>query len=143
MSRVLGENWALPALDHLNRSFFTSGQLILQQCGKCGHFQHPPEDICRSCQSFEVRNFASKGEGRIESVVVAYHPVHPGLADHVPYAIVAVSLDDAPGVLVIGNATGKPHEAFAIGDRVRVVMEIVDDRENGQRLFIPQWEAAG
>ncbi len=143
MTRVLGDGWALPALDHSTTAFFTSGKLVIQQCSKCAQFQHPPEGVCHSCQSFELQHFESAGAGKVESVAVVHHPVNPGLADHVPYAVLVVSVDDAPGVLVIGNGVGKAPDEFRIGDPVRVVMEEVDDPKSGQRLTIPQWEAAG
>jgi uncharacterized OB-fold protein len=140
MTRVLGERWALPALDALNRDFFTSGVLTLQQCKQCQHIQHPPEDVCESCQSFELGGFASAGRGRIESVAVVTQAVHPLLADRVPYAIVLVSLADAPGILIAGNVVEKEPDAVRIGDRVRVVFEAARDPRSGDDLKIPQWE---
>ena len=140
MKRVLGENWALPALDALNRAFFTTGVLTLQQCKLCSHIQHPPEDVCESCQSFDLGSFASAGKGRIESVAVVSQAVHPLLADLVPYAIVLVSVADAPGILIAGNVVGAEPDAIKIGDPVRVVFEDVKDPRTGDELKIPQWE---
>jgi uncharacterized OB-fold protein len=142
MRRILGENWALPALDGLSRAFFTSGKLVVQQCKKCAHFQHPPEDICHACQSFDLHDFESAGEGRIESVVVAHHPVHPALKEQVPYAISLVSVHDAPGVLIAGNVFGVAPDEIAIGTEVRVAFEEIDDAKTGQHFTIPQWEIA-
>ena len=139
MKRVLGDGWALPALDALNHAFFTAGVLTLQQCTRCKHIQHPPEEVCESCQSFELGSFASAGDGRIESVAVVTQPVHPLLADRVPYAIVLVSVADAPGILVAGNVVGKEPDAVRIGDRVRVVFEEASDPRSGEDLKIPQW----
>jgi uncharacterized OB-fold protein len=140
MKRVLGESWALPALDARNRDFFTTGVLMLQQCRACQHVQHPPEDICEACQSFELGGFASAGDGRVESVAVVTHAVHPLLADRVPYAIALVSIADAPGILVAGNVVGKEPDAVRIGDRLRVVFEEATDPRTGEVLRIPQWE---
>ena len=36
------------------RDFFTAGVLTLQQCNACKHIQHPPEDVCEACRSFEL-----------------------------------------------------------------------------------------
>ena len=140
MKRILGDDWALPALDDLNRAFFTAGMLMLQQCKTCAHIQHPPEDVCEACQGFELGQFQSAGRGRVESVAVVHHPVHPALADQVPYAIVLVSVADAPGVLVAGNVAGTEPDAVRIGDEVRVVFETVTDPGSGEALAIPQWE---
>lgn len=140
MNRVLGEGWIVPALDNLNRAFFTSGKLMLQQCRDCSHLQHPPEEICRKCHGFELGHFESAGKGRIASVAVNHHPVHPDMRDIVPFAIVLVAADDAPGVLVVGNAVGVPPEDVRIGDAVRTVFEEAQDKRSGERLLIPQWE---
>jgi len=139
MKRVLGDNWALPSLDALNRDFFTAGVLTLQQCRQCKHIQHPPEEVCEVCQSFELGGFASAGDGRIESVAVVTQAVHPLLADQVPYAIVLVSVADAPGILLAGNVVGKEPDGVRIGDRVRVVFEDATDPRSGEHLKIPQW----
>jgi uncharacterized protein len=143
VKRVLGDGWAVPALGALNREFFTAGALTLQQCKQCKHIQHPPEDVCEACQSFALGAFASAGEGRIESVAVVTQAVHPLLADRVPYAIVLVSVADAPGILVAGNVVGLAPDAVRIGHRVRVVFEEAKDPRTGDDLRIPQWEVIG
>jgi uncharacterized OB-fold protein len=140
VKRVLGDGWALPALDRLNRAFFTAGVLTLQQCARCKHVQHPPEDVCEACQGFELGSFASNGLGRVESVAVVTQAVHPVLAERVPYAIVLVSVADAPGILLAGNVVGAEPDAVRIGDRVRVVFEEARDPRSGDELRIPQWE---
>jgi uncharacterized OB-fold protein len=61
----------------------------------------------------------------------------------VPYAIVLVSVADAPGILVAGNVVGKDPDAVKIGDRVRVVFEEATDPRTGEDLKIPQWEVTG
>ena len=141
MTRILGDTWLLPALDAKNRAWFTSGALALQVCRRCDAVQFPPEDACRSCGSFELGSRPSAGRGRVESVAVVHHAVHPLLRARVPYAVALVALDDAPGVRLLGNVTNRRPEAVAIGDRVRVVFEEVGDPEAGETLRIPQWEA--
>lgn len=138
--RVLGEKWLLPQLDHLNHAFFTTRSLMLQQCDACGNIQHPPEDICRKCQGFSLGHFESAGMGTVASVVVNHHAIHPGMKDAVPFAIVLVSVNDAPGLLVVGNAVGVPPDEVRIGDPVRVIFEEAHDAKNDVRLIIPQWE---
>jgi uncharacterized OB-fold protein len=143
MTRLLGDRWLLPALDGGARDFFTAGVLTLQQCRGCRHVQHPPDDVCEACGSFELDHFASAGDGRIESVAVVTQAVHPLLADRVPYAIVLVSVTDVPGILVAGNVVGTDPDAIRIGHRVRVVFEAATDPRTGDALRIPQWEIVG
>ena len=70
---------------------------------------------------------------------MVHHPVHPDLADQVPYAVVLVSVDDAPGLLIAGNVAGADPERVRIGNAVRVVFEAVVDPVSGVPLQIPQW----
>ncbi len=140
MKRMLGDDWLLPALDAHNRAFFTSAKLMLQACRACRAVQHPPEDLCRACGSHDVAPRASRGKGRVESAVVVHHAVHPLLKAKLPYNVVLVSIDDAPGVSLLGNVSNRAPGEVAIGDRVRVVFEEVKDPESGEKLRIPQWE---
>jgi len=141
VARILGDDWLLPALDAKNRAWFTSGTLLLQACTRCAALQFPPEDACRSCGSFELGARASAGRGRVESVVVVHHAVHPLLKPRVPYAVALVSLEDAAGVRLIGNVVNRAPHAITIGQRVRAVFEELRDPESGETLRIPQWEA--
>jgi uncharacterized protein len=142
MSRYLGDDWLLPALDARNRVWFTSGELRFQQCQRCERVQFPPEDVCRACGSFELGAKAIAGRGAVESVAVVHHAVHPALRSHVPYAVVLVALDEAPHVRLLGNVLNRPPDDIAIGARVRVVFEEVVDPDTGEALLLPQWEVA-
>ena len=140
MPRALGDDWLLPALDAKNQAWFGSGTLALQVCTRCQVVQFPPEDACRGCGSFELGTRVSAGRGRVESLAVVHHAVHPLLRPHVPYLVVLVALDDAPHVRLLGNVLNRAYDQVAIGERVRVVFEEVTDPESGERLRIPQWE---
>jgi len=140
MARHLGDNWLLPVLDPHNRAYFTAGELMVQACRACGHAQHPPEDLCRACGSHDVGPRRSNGRGRIESVAVVHHAVHPQLRQRVPYAVVLVSVDDAPGVSLLGNVVGTETSDLRIGASVRVTFEEAVDPDSGERLLIPQWK---
>jgi len=132
----------LPSIDEVNRAWFTAGEITIQACESCGAMQHPPSDVCSSCQAMELGWRACSGAGRVESVAVVHHPVHPAFKDRVPYAVVVVSLDDAPGVNAVGNVLGcDPHDV-SIGQKVRAVFEEITDPDDGTTLRIPQWELA-
>ena len=140
MSRFLGDEWLLPALDDKNRGWFTAGRLALQACERCAAVQFPPEDACRSCGSFELGTRAVSGRGTVESVAVVHHAVHPLLRRRVPYAVALVGLEGAPHVRLLGNVLNRAPGEIAIGDRVRVVFEELEDPDSGETLRIPQWE---
>ena len=81
------------------------------------------------------------GGGRVESAVEVHHPVHPLLADRVPYNVAVISIDGAEGCNAIGNVVNRGPGDVEIGQRVRAVFEEVTDPETGDRILIPQWEA--
>ena len=140
MTRHLGDDWLLPAIDDLNRPWFTQGTLQVQQCGDCDTLQHPPDEVCCGCQGTNLGFRECSGQGHIESVAIVHQAVHPGLKDALPYAVVVVSLDDAPGVNAIGNVLNREPSQVEIGQAVRAVFEDVDPADGGERLLIPQWE---
>ena len=140
MAGVMPEGWALPALDQFNRSFFTSGRLVLQECAACQTVQHPPEEVCNSCLGMEFTERVTSGVGTLHSFIVVHHPVAPSLKDKVPYAIVLVSLDDVPSARVLGNVLNRRPEELAIGQRVKAVFETIVDPETGATLLFPEWE---
>ena len=142
MARHLGDQWVLPALDPLNREWFTAGRLRIQRCDACGADQHPPEEVCASCQGTELRFRDCAGGGRVESAVVVRHAVHPLLAERVPYTVAVVSLDDAPGCHAIGNVVDAEPGELAIGQAVTAVFETVEDEASGETLRIPLWRKA-
>jgi len=140
MSRYLPAEWALPAIDKFNADFFTSGRLMIQECASCGHLQHPPEEACGECQSMEFKGREASGSGTIYSYIIPHHAPSPILADRVPYVIALVSLDDYPQIRVIGNVLNADPDKVAIGQKVRVTFEKVDDPHSEAELLLPQWE---
>jgi uncharacterized OB-fold protein len=132
----------LPALEPLNREWFTAGVLRVQRCNGCGADQHPPEDVCGSCQSQDLGFRDCGAGGHVESAVVVHHAVHPGLKDRVPYAVAVVSLDDAPGCHAIGNVVDAEPGDVTIGQAVTAVFETVEDSATGETLQIPLWKKA-
>ncbi len=143
MPRYLGDDFLLPNLTPNNTPFFTSGEITIQFCDDCGHAQHPPDDICYACQGTKLSFRACAGTGTVESCARVHHPLHPALADKVPYVIAIISVDGAPGCNVQGNVLNCDAENVVIGQKVRAVYEEIDDPQTGEKLRIPQWEPAG
>jgi uncharacterized protein len=79
-------------------------ELLVPACGACSKRFFPPQAFCPHCGSQDLRRAASSGQGKAYSWVVTYRALAPELADEVPYAIVAVDLDD--GGRLIGRYFG-------------------------------------
>ena len=140
MTRTLGDAWLLPDLTDQTRPYFTSGAIHFQTCCDCGTLQHPPEEVCPSCQGTRLEFREYGDQGRVESYAVVHQAVHPKLKDALPYTVLVVSVDGAPGVHAIGNLMNREPGDVEIGLRVRAVFEDVEDASTGERWKIPQWE---
>ena len=141
MPRYLGDDFLVPVLDPGNTPWFTSGELRVQFCKDCGACQFPPEEVCTACRSHDQEFRSLSGEGTVESAVEVTFPVHPLLADRVPYNVAVISLDGAPGCNAIGNVVNRGPREVAIGQRVRAIFEESTDPNTGETMTIPNWEA--
>jgi uncharacterized OB-fold protein len=104
---------------------FQRRELRVQKCGACERFRHPPIPGCPHCGSPRVEWTLLSGRGRIFSYTFVHHPALPSLAESVPYNVIVVELDGAPGARLISNLLeAEPHE-IEIGRAVQVAWEDV------------------
>lgn len=120
---VLPGDWTLPQPTEVTKAWLTSASLAVQTCSECREMQHPPEEICHRCGSMTFTTTEVAPRGTVYSYTVAHYPVHPALADVVPYAIVLVALDNAPDIRIVGNVIDVPPEAVKIGMTFTAVWE--------------------
>ena len=122
----------LPAdIAHLNPNQITQGywdacrrhELAIQRCTACGHFQHPPRQICGKCRTFDLELAPTSGRGKVFTFIVVHHPVHASLQPHLPYNVALVELEDAPGVRIVTNVVDTPPEEIQVGMPVEVTWE--------------------
>jgi len=115
----------LPAITDDTRPFWDGCQrreLRVQRCTGCGTLRHPPAPACWRCRGFAHEWIALSGRGTVFSHAVVHRAFLPELASHVPYTVVVVALDDAPGIRLVSNfVEGEPQ----IGLPVEVVFEDV------------------
>jgi uncharacterized OB-fold protein len=67
------------------------------------------------------------GRGTVYSYTIAHHPFHPAFRDKVPYPVVVVEMDDAPGARMASNLVDCPIDGVKIGMPVEVVWEDIDE----------------
>jgi uncharacterized OB-fold protein len=75
-------------------------------CANCGAVLHLPRSHCHICRSWTVEWKVVAPTARLVSWTVAEHEVHPSFP--VPYTLVLVELDEAPGVRLVGHLEGRP-----------------------------------
>jgi uncharacterized OB-fold protein len=142
------EGFLLPDVTEPTASEFWAGcargELLVQACGACGRWRHPPRPMCPHCRSTEVKWDRSSGTGKVWSFVVPHPPLLPAYMKFAPYNVIVIELDDDPKIRFVGNlvasADGEingidPH-SIQVGEPVRVVFHRVDD------VVLPRWVRA-
>lgn len=116
-------------------AFFWEGtsakELRVQKCGACGALRHPPGPTCPTCGEFDRQYVVASGLGTVFSYVIHRHPPVPD--KELPIVLALIDLDE--GVRMVGEVSDA--EDIAIGDRVQVDWNVIDDE-----LTLPIWRRA-
>ncbi len=126
----------LPELTPENEFFWTGGargELLIQRCGSCRNWIHPPLPLCPLCHSRELAPEATRGRGRLISHTVN-HQDWGSLAP--PYVIALVELEEQPGLRLLTNLVAAAPEDIRSGMPVTVRFERVED------VFLPLFAPA-
>jgi uncharacterized OB-fold protein len=138
--RYMPGDWVVPAVNDINREFFTSGELRLQKCRSCGIVQHPPVEVCNECQGFDFEYVAAAPEGVIDSYTIVHHPVHEMLKSLVPYNVAVISVSEYPHVRIVGNVVDASRDDVQIGRKVVAHWVTVFSNESTEPVQLAQWK---
>lgn len=117
----------LPALTPETRAFWTGGkdgQLLIQRCGSCGHYQHPPQPLCPRCRTETMAPSPVSGRGTVKTFTVNHQQWLPDVDPRFVFA--AVELPEQAELYVFSNVLAAP-EAVHAGLPVEVRFEQQDD----------------
>ena len=79
------------------------GELRVPRCSACGHWIWQPRPLCPRCRAGDPSWIVLSGAGRVASWTVLHPPVLPVWAEKLPFVLLLVELDDAPGVRMVGQ----------------------------------------
>jgi acetyl-CoA acetyltransferase/uncharacterized OB-fold protein len=111
-----------------NEFFWTSGadgKLRIQHCESCSANIHPPQPVCRYCQSHALAPVEVSGYATLIGFTVSHRFTHPGLPS--PYVIAHVALEDDPRVKLVTNPVDCAPEDLYLGMRMEVTFEQAED----------------
>jgi uncharacterized OB-fold protein len=78
-------------------------ELRFPRCVRCGRYQWYPRDFCAGCIGDEFNWATIDPVGHIYSYTVVRRPFLPGATSSVPFTVLQVQFDDAPGVTLLTN----------------------------------------
>lgn len=138
----------LPVADADTRPFWDAAmqrRLVVQHCAACAKWIWQPKPVCPRCYAVDVPWEELHGDGTVASWTVIRPPVLPAFQPSVPFVILLVALDGAPGVRMVGQlvdeqgallVTDGVAEGLAMGARLELRW-----REQGE-VILPAWQLA-
>jgi uncharacterized OB-fold protein len=123
----------LPLLEPESAFYWTAGaegRMLVQRCGPCGTWQHPPLPRCARCGSEDVSPQPVSGKGRVASYTINYERWLPGL--EVPFVFGVVELEEQAELYVFTNV-------LAPVDEVRVGLPVAVEFEQHEDVWLPMF----
>jgi uncharacterized OB-fold protein len=114
------EGRILPVPDPISEPYWTAttrGELLIQYCAACDHFDFYPRPFCRRCAG-ELTWQEASGRGTIYSFTIVRQSRTPPFDQLVPYVVALVDLDEGPRMMT--NIVDCDPESVAIGQGVVV-----------------------
>jgi hypothetical protein len=99
-------------------------RLVVQRCHACEAWIWQPKPVCNKCRARNPVWTDVPGDARVASWTVLHPPVLPVWQDKVPFTVLLVELEEAPGVRMVGplvNDRGdlvRGDDGLAFGARV-------------------------
>lgn len=118
----------LPEPSDLAQPFWAglrAGELRLQRCDACGHFNHPPRISCPKCHGKAFTWTAVAPRGTVYSFTIVHRAPMPAFKADLPYAVALVDIEGTP-VKLLSNLLA-PVGQVHIGMPVELVFEAASD----------------
>jgi uncharacterized protein len=127
----------IPVADDLTSQFWDAAKehrLVVQRCGSCGYYNHPPRPYCDACTAQEMRFEPVSGRGTVYSFTVMHQRDVAGFEEEAPFINIVVELAEQPRLLMVSNLSLSERAKVKIGAAVEVYFE-----ERGEGVAIPQF----
>jgi uncharacterized protein len=114
-----------------------AGQLLIQRCESCGHFQHPPDVVCPRCLSQSLVPTPVSGRGTIYAFTVARQAFDSAYVDDIPYVLGLVELEEQASLRILTNIVD------ANPDQLTSQLPVEVTFEERQGFKLPQFRVVG
>lgn len=127
----------IPAANELSGPFWNAARerrLVIQRCGECGYYNHPPRPFCDACLSGRLAFEPVSGRGTIYSFTVMHQRDVSGFEQETPFVNIVVELAEQSMLLTVANLPLSERDRVRIGIPVEVYFE-----DRGGDIIIPQF----
>jgi uncharacterized OB-fold protein len=115
----------VPGANGLGAEFYgqaaATGVVHLQRCDACATWRHPPRILCAVCGSEAWSWQPISGRGRVFTWTITHRATDPAFAEHMPYAIVVVEMEEGPRL--VGNLLELAPSELRVDLPVHVVLD--------------------
>jgi uncharacterized OB-fold protein len=102
-------------------------QLLVNRCNECQTWHAPPKPVCPQCWSSAVTPTPVTGSGTIYLLTLLHQGAPaPGVSYERPYPVVAVELDEQPGLRFTSTVVDADLSDVVIGARVHLTWRTLD-----------------
>ena len=136
----------LPGADERAGEFWQAaaeGRLVVQRCGRCGTYAHPPLRACVRCHAVggDLAFAPVSGRGTVASWIEVQRTFLDAHRDDVPYVVLSVALAEQPDVRLPAMLADGTAADLSLGAEVEVVF--IDATDELGTVAVPQfWLAA-
>jgi uncharacterized OB-fold protein len=96
-------------------------RLVINRCGSCHAWHHPPKPICPTCWSRDVQPTEISGRGTVHLLIFLHQgPPAPGVDYTNPHPVATVELVEQPGLRFTTTIIGAPNDQLRIGMPVQL-----------------------
>jgi len=111
-------------IDHDNKEFYRGclqRRLLIDRCGACGHWFHPPSAVCPRCWSRDVTPTEVSGRGTVFMLVRLHQGVPTEGVDYrTPHPVATVELAEQEGLRFTSTIVHCAPEDMRIGMPVKL-----------------------
>jgi uncharacterized OB-fold protein len=106
-------------IDHDNKEYYRGWlgrRLLIDRCGDCGYWIHPPRPMCPECWSRNVTASEVSGRGTLHLLVKLHQgPPAPNVDYATPHPVATIELSEQTGLRITSTVVGWPVDDLRIG----------------------------
>ena len=127
----------LPQPDHETQEYWDAAnnkELRIPRCTDCPTYRWPPQKTCTNCYGENVEWVKVSGRATLYTYVIVHQAVLSQWREVAPYNVVQVSIEEAPNVIITGNAIDIDNSDLKVGLPMEVVFDQVTPEDT-----LPRW----